>query len=282
MKRFSTVFYALFFALTVFAQSNLNNDNFLTDDLAAMEVRGPVKSIVWNKSGYQVKFDKEGNMIFHADPSGEYMVSHDDNGCLVLYAAGAGTNTYTIDHEMKRLSSIRGGEGGTSWADTYIYNTKGELCQKNTVIMEMNGETNVETHEIAILEKDSHSNWIKRRVGERVETRVITYYTGAEADSHDNDFRPFSRSYTFVGSIGGDKNVILTLNNGEGQVKLSSGVRMIETDTYDANTGKLVLRSFFKNGSMVGHYDGTMNNGMYTGVFTNLKGGKVNFSLKLR
>ena len=49
--------------------------------------------------------------------------------------------------------------------------------------------------------------------------------------------------------------------------------------SYDKTTGKLVMKEYFTKGDYVGDFDGTWKDGVYQGVFTNTKGGKVDFKL---
>lgn len=56
--------------------------------------------------------------------------------------------------------------------------------------------------------------------------------------------------------------------------------RTLKLGSYDANTGKLILKSYeLGTGKYLGQFVGTLRGSKYTGIFTNTKGGKVNFSL---
>lgn len=281
MKKLLTIVLS---ALT-FAVSNVNAYNtgkmLTTYDLAAMEVRGNVKKIVWKQGGYVARFDKNGNLTRYTDETGEYMLNHNDDGCLTAYACGAGTVEYSINPETNLLVCFSGGEGSSSWINNYEYDKLGNL-----ITIEYNFEdladNNKETSkkQVKVLESDSYGNWTKRRIGNDITERTITYYNNG--DEQENEFLPFSNSYTFKGIIGGDKNCKLIVAR-EGSYTVAAGQRFLSVETYNPATGDLVLMAFMKSsGNMIGRFNGVYKNGIYKGVFKNVKGGKVDFNLKLQ
>ena len=135
---------------------------------------------------------------------------------------------------------------------------------------------------------DSHGNWIKRKVGDTVHTRTISYYPnplgGDEgASSARNDINPLVDKCTFMGAIGGEKNSTLSLENGTGSYSVKGGERIVYAERFSPSTGQLVLGAYHKNkGNSIGMFDGTFKNGVYKGVFENHNGGKVDFELGLK
>lgn len=93
-------------------------------------------------------------------------------------------------------------------------------------------------------------------------------------------------SLNLHGSIGGANDAIFTLSgiNNDGFTSFTvSGVRnerKLRFGSYDKQSGKLIIQEYFTNGQYVGDFVGTYKNGVYEGVFTNTKGGKVNFRLQ--
>ena len=94
-------------------------------------------------------------------------------------------------------------------------------------------------------------------------------------------------SLNLTGSIATANDAVFILNGitGEGQTTFTSGgvrqERKLKFESYDKNSGRLVIKEYFSNGNYVGDFDGTWKNGTYIGVMTNKNSNqKVNFSLK--
>lgn len=109
-----------------------------------------------------------------------------------------------------------------------------------------------------------------------------TVVEGDEAEvNNDNCF-----SLNLRGVLGGSDDAELTYNDkiDEGEVVFTvngvRNVRKIKMGSYDKITNKLILKEFFTNGNYVGDFDGVWKAGIYEGVFTNTKGGRVNFKLQ--
>lgn len=272
----------------IWQMDSTNEVNFTSYDLAAMEVRGHVKRIAYNNGGWVARFDEKGTLTKLTDDTSEYMLGRNDDGCLTTYACGAGSCEYSIDPETDLLVCYSGGEGTSSWVNWYKYDKKGNLIE-----IEYNYEDECEdikettTKHVKILEKDTHNNWTKIRIGDEITSRTITYYPNPLGDEDESDetkeFLPFSKGYSFAGTIGNDKDCILTFVNGEGSYVISIGQRWAHVESYDPATGKFVVRAFMKStGHSIGLFTGTYKDGVYKGVFENFNGGKVNFDLKLK
>ncbi len=263
--------------------------NFVSYDLAAMEVRGHVHKIEFSLNGLVVKFDEDGHVISYADDSSSFQIGYNDDGCLSVYAVGAGSSTYSIDPETNLLTCYNGGEGAYSWTNLYHYDSNGNLTE-----IEYNDYDDAEdSHEtsvakVKVLATDSHGNWIKRKVGDAVYTRTISYYPnplGGDkgAPSAHNDINPLVDKCTFMGVIGGEKNSTLSLDKGTGNYSVRGGERIVYAERFSPSTGQLVLGAYHKNkGNSIGMFDGIFKNGVYKGVFENHNGGKVDFELVLK
>lgn len=93
--------------------------------------------------------------------------------------------------------------------------------------------------------------------------------------------------YYFYGSIGGDDGAYLTMPSGNsmGTYKFINYTRNIKFTSYNPNTGALIISAYEQGtGKYIGKFVGTLirskYGNKYTGVFTNYKGGKVNFNLE--
>lgn len=271
----------------IWQMDSTNEVNFTTYDLAAMEVRGHVKSIINGKS--VCRYDKEGRMLAYADECSDFTLGRNADGCLTMYAVGAGSSTYSIDPETDQLVCYNGGEGATSWINFYKYDAKGRLTEIEYIFDDdAEGTRDTYTKSVTVLESDAHNNWTKRRIGNNIESRTITYYPNAICDEEETtiptvqEFNPAREGYSFIGTIGGDKDAVLTIAGGNGYYRISYGQRSIIVDSYNKGTGKLVIKAYMKKGGpSIGMFDGTYKNGTYSGVFKNVKGGKVNFNLKM-
>lgn len=263
--------------------------NFVTYDLAAMEVRGHVSKIEFSLNGLVVKFDENGRIASYVDESSSFQFGYNDDGCLSVYAVGAGSSTYSINPEADLLACYSGGEGAYSWINNYNYDDKGNLIEieyNDYDEAENSQETTVA--KVKVIAADSHGNWIKRKVGDTVHTRTISYYPnplgGDEgASSARNDINPLVDKCTFMGAIGGEKNSTLSLENGTGSYSVKGGERIVYAERFSPSTGQLVLGAYHKNkGNSIGMFDGTFKNCVYKGVFENHNGGKVDFELVLK
>ena len=92
----------------------------------------------------------------------------------------------------------------------------------------------------------------------------------------------------FSGSIGNDYDCYLGIWNGEGFYNYNGGSieRNLKVTQLNAQTGKLVFKAYDKRGRYVGQFVGKITiinkrtgEERLTGVFTNTKGGKVNFDM---
>lgn len=267
----------------IWQMDSTNEVNFTTYDLAAFEVCGHVKTIKQGKC--VTKFDKDGNITQYKDECSEFDLDHNDDGCLTIYACGAGSSTYSIDPETNKLVCYSGGEGGTSWTNWYKYDKNGILTQIECNYEDIEDGSVRNTEKVTILQSDAHNNWTKRKVGKNVESRTITYYPNAigdeEAESASSaTFNPNKGGCSFIGSIGGEEDCVLTLIDGEGYCALKIGQRLVAVDSYDASTGEFIIREYMKSTKeYIGNFKGTLKDGTYSGVFENTKGGKVNFKL---
>lgn len=267
----------------IWQMDSTNEVNFITYDLAAMQVHGHVKRIV-EEGGNVARFDENGNLIAISDMYSDFMIGHNDDGCLTTYAVGAGSVTYSINPETDQLVCFSGGEGSSSWVNWYKYDDKGQLIEIEYNIEDMAEETTeTTTSKVRILETDQHNNWTKIEIADKVLERTIYYYPNAlydEDDSTEDSFQPLSQAYSFIGKIGEDNNCTLNINEGQGTYTVAVGERIITVDSYDYNTGKLTILAYFKaKGNALGRFEGVYKDGEYSGVFTNTKGGQVNFNL---
>ena len=267
----------------IWQMDSTNEVNFITYDLAAMQVHGHVKRIV-EEGGNVARFDENGNLIAISDMYSDFMIGHNDDGCLTTYAVGAGSVTYSINPETDQLVCFSGGEGSSSWVNWYKYDDKGQLIEIEYNIEDLAEETTeTTTSKVKILETDQHNNWIKIDIADKIIERTIYYYPNAlcdEDDSVDESFQPLSQAYSFIGKIGEDNNCTLNINEGQGTYTVAVGERIITVDSYDYNTGKLTILAYFKTkGNALGRFEGVYKDGEYSGVFTNTKGGQVNFNL---
>ena len=83
-------------------------------------------------------------------------------------------------------------------------------------------------------------------------------------------------------SLDGKMNYDGLLDEGEASFSLSGTkvVRKLKLGSYDVSTNKLVMKEYDLRDTYLGDFVGTWKNGTYKGIFTNTKGGKVDFNLK--
>lgn len=121
---------------------------------------------------------------------------------------------------------------------------------------------------------------------------LLNYGTFSD-DEYDDYQKSLQKSETAVsedkltlnlkGQLGGSDDAVFTYDGktDEGEVTFTvsgqKNVRKLKMGSYDKTTDKLVMKEYFTKGDYVGDFDGTWKDGVYQGVFTNTKGGKIDF-----
>ena len=90
---------------------------------------------------------------------------------------------------------------------------------------------------------------------------------------------PYNKYYS--GSIGTAQGCMSVDNNGQGSYTYDCNgtdlTRNIIVESYDNQTGLLLIKSYDKSGKYIGMFEGRLRNDSYSGVFTNYKGNTVDF-----
>lgn len=151
---------------------------------------------------------------------------------------------------------------------------------KNKPETSLNSEVQKLRQEVAQLkqqlrEKELAEAKANANTGENARTIETT-----RTDEHTPD-ESSTISFHLYGHIGQNYDCSMTLDNGEGTVYLDNNTRDIAFNSYNPETGQLVLDSYFADGKYIGQYIGKYNpNGpSYVGTFYNVKGSTVEFSL---
>lgn len=300
-------------AITACAQGTVRGDDFTTYDLAAMEVKGPVKTIVWKENGCVATFDTKGRLTSYKNDSGRYDIGHNPDGCLTLTLKGQEKIVCSINPENDLMVCRSGERDDVTWMSTYTHDKRGYITKIETTADYTLSERVTSTLYVKTTKWDSHNNWTSRMVDDGIESRTITYYTAGDKSQTVNRqqnnaqakpqacnqtqrqpqtrpqnqprkataFRPFTDTITFRGMIGGDNNATMNISKGEGTCHLSTGQRKVVVNMYDEETGKMIMKSYYKNGKFIGNFVGTVKNGRYSGTFTNNQGGIVDFRLRI-
>lgn len=133
------------------------------------------------------------------------------------------------------------------------------------------------------------TNLLKEKIsgGKKAEDdeEVVETYEGY--DDSGSESATISISYLYLtGSIGGANDGLFVYNydTDDGDVSFTANgvknVRKLKLGSFDADSGRLVMKEYYANGTYVGDFDGTWRDGVYRGVFTNTKGGRVDFVLR--
>lgn len=270
--------------------SNINSNIIKTDqpaksatnvELAAFEVKGPVKYIFTTSDIYDAmltKFTENGHLAYRMSDIRSFQINVSGND-VCLAETPDGSTCYKV--ENGRLTKCVSGDGPISVIMEYIYD--GNQLKKIHTIEddEASNEHSEKDLSVELLETDAHGNWIRRKVGNKVQTREISYYGEAETIS---PFNVDKMTYRFQGRIGSEETLTFYLQKKDSHCILKSGKRDLSVASYNAETGKLVVNASLK-GKHIGAYEGTLNTNAtpftYKGVFTNVNGGKVDFDLHL-
>lgn len=164
----------------IWQMDSTNEVNFMTTDLAAMQVRGHVRTLTWGD--YRVEYDEKGNLTRYNDGQGDFDIDYDPDGGLLLYAVGAGSARYSIDPETGLLACLSGGEGAYSFTNWYHYDRQGRWTEVEYNEQDGEDDPTERRERVTILEQDDHGNWTRCRIGKETHTRTITYYPNALGD----------------------------------------------------------------------------------------------------
>ena len=111
-------------------------------------------------------------------------------------------------------------------------------------------------------------------------------FSGDEYDDYQKSLQKRDKlTLNLKGQLGGSSDAVFTYDGmtDEGEVTFTvsgqNNVRKLKMGSYDKTTDKLIMKEYFTKGDYVGDFDGTWKDGVYQGVFTNTKGGKVDFKL---
>ena len=166
------------------------NNNFLTPDLAFMEVKGRVKSVIYTNKR-KAYFDEQGNitkyctdfssthnyndgMFDEVDDNGDVQVSlnRDDNGYITsTYDGPGGSMFFEYDTAAMRLTLRGGGDGGYWSATKFGFDEEGYPTY-SIVESDLGEQTETDPERITYDKIDSRGNWLKRGN----EERTIEYY----------------------------------------------------------------------------------------------------------
>ena len=171
-------------------------------------------------------------------------------------------------------------ENGTNVQDLSVKSE--ELLKLKRLLQGKVGDEDVITFEGEFHNSKEAPKWFDKTTAFTPYMTGDTEVEGDEAEvNNDNCF-----SLNLRGVLGGSDDAELTYNDkiDEGEVVFTvngvRNVRKIKMGSYDKITNKLILKEFFTNGNYVGDFDGVWKAGIYEGVFTNTKGGRVNFKLQ--
>lgn len=275
---------------------SLQKVSLTSNDLTFFELHGPVHSM--NNSLFEKTyvFDQDGNLVtvngynpFTSDGYDRVAYRRNNQGQIKSYTEWESGEEYKWS-EGRVVSSEGGGEGGYEDKTTYSYNEDGTLKSlyvKMTSYIDPSENENY-TVSYTYLEFDEYNNWTKRKSKSGTETRTITYFPilkPSKATDNSEGFNPQKNTYMFIGKIGSDKGSSLVVNPQGGQVTTTNGTRDLKFNSYDKATGKLLIDAYYQGkDQFIGQYDGTFDEsaGIYKGTFTNNKGGKADFELKLQ
>ncbi len=167
------------------------NNNFITPDLAFLEVKGRVKSVIYDNKR-KAYFDEQGNLTKYCtefssthnidedggfdevDDNGNVKVqlTRDDKGYITAtYDGPGGGEFFEYDTVAIRLTLRGGGDGGYWIATKFGIDNEG-YPTASTIESDLGEETATEPTRITYDKTDNRGNWLKRDH----EQRTIEYY----------------------------------------------------------------------------------------------------------
>ena len=166
------------------------DNNFLTPDLAFMEVKGRVKSVIYNNKR-KAYFDEQGNitkyctefssthnyndgMFDEVDDNGdvEVTLTRDNKGYITIsYDGPGGSEFFEYDTTFMRLTLRGSGDGGYWSASKFSFDDEGNPMV-SIVESDLGEQTESAPQRITYDKVDNRGNWLKRGN----EERTIEYY----------------------------------------------------------------------------------------------------------
>ena len=158
-------------------KSNATDNQSTSVDLASLELKGRVKTVVTKEHDIDVTytFDKKGKLVSVKDCDSEYDISYYNDGELSIFAPDYGTTYYALDPETNRLVMSWGTEGGCTFNITYNYDND-TLKSLTITTSDEDEEETTEEVKVKINSVDEQGNWTKRTLNDYTEERTITYY----------------------------------------------------------------------------------------------------------
>ena len=158
-------------------KSNATDNQSTSVDLASLELKGRVKTVVTKEHDIDVTytFDKKGKLVSVKDCDSEYDISYYNDGELSIFAPDYGTTYYALDPETNRLVMSWGTEGGCTFNITYNYDND-TLKSLTITTSDEDEEETTEEVKVKIISVDEQGNWTKRTLNDYTEERTITYY----------------------------------------------------------------------------------------------------------
>lgn len=109
--------------------------------------------------------------------------------------------------------------------------------------------------------------------------------SGSSGSSGFQTSSGFPYNTYFSGTIGANGSLVIDAQGGGSYTIEYAGkpvTRTIKVKTYDKSTGRLLIEGYDSSGAYVGFFDGYVENEyLYTGTFSNYRGGSVEFRLTL-
>lgn len=261
-----------------------------TPDLEYMELRGPVKTLTTSEPTMRYDYSRTGQLLL-VDGYNPFKDSPTELEQMCLKRNSKGEiNSYTMyesseDYEWKngKITVVDGGGEGYEWRITYDYDEKGLLRSKKGTQQFHDGSEHEDINiQYTYLDFDKYGNWTRRKTSNGIEKRTIKYFNINRPTGNADDFDPTVRTYDFRGKIGGEKNCPLQIGKDGGYYVVASGKKSLTFTDYDAKTTELTIDAFKPDGvKYIGRFVGKVTGKTYKGVFTNDKGGKVNFDLEM-
>ena len=158
-------------------KSNATDNQSTSVDLASLELKGRVKTVVTKEHDIDVTytFNKKGKLVSVKDCDSEYDISYYNDGELSIFAPDYGTTYYALDPETNRLVMSWGTEGGCTFNITYNYDND-TLKSLTITTSDEDEEETTEEVKVKIISVDEQGNWTKRTLNDYTEERTITYY----------------------------------------------------------------------------------------------------------
>lgn len=188
------------FSLIIMLCGVVAKAQYASSYLMAFDAKGQVKTIVLDNNGVKTSadFNSDGELTRYGDVYGEIPFTRSDRSFSIT-GRDPESITYYFDYNNNRISNTEGSTGMYGYKDKYQYSASGVLTSIQRTFYDGFDIADKKNLQVKILESDEAGNWTKRKVGDKIEKRTITYY---ESKKYKSTYDTLNKKFKVSGGVG--------------------------------------------------------------------------------